>query len=185
MKCNVCQSEISDQSSFCCNCGARVTSVKLNKCPDCNAEIEDGLMFCSNCGLRLHKVTSKIEPNIEAKIESKKEPKTEPKLESKNSIDTTISITRAMQFVCCTNSYKVIVNGHDLGKVGVGKTLFARVTKEEVTVDIICTTILIKHKIRIVLKIEQNPRIDFEVEWPGAIKALVYNADIVSKTTDF
>jgi hypothetical protein len=93
-----------------------------------------------------------------------------------------ITISRASQFVCAANTYKVIVNGSPLGNIPVGRTIVATVSTDVATVEIICTTIMINKKLRMKLHLGANPAVSFSVQWPGDIFASVQDAQILEKS---
>lgn len=45
----------------------------------------------------------------------------------------------------------------------------------------ICATIMVKSQRRLVLKLGDNPRVSFKVEWPGTILETVYDAQILER----
>lgn len=48
-KCPNCGKEISENSKFCSNCGAKI---ETSYCKNCGEKLEPGAKFCSNCGTR-------------------------------------------------------------------------------------------------------------------------------------
>ena len=165
MFCKNCGSELLDRAEFCGKCGTRVSQPLKKLCPNCKNELDPNTIFCSKCGA---KVDVTPNPNIITPIHSVK--------------NRAISITRESQFQCMANTYKVIVNGNDLGNISAGKTLSTSVMTEQATVEIICTTIMISAKLRTVLQLGENTKITFKVQWPGSIFASVQGAKILEQS---
>lgn len=92
-------------------------------------------------------------------------------------------ISRDSQFQCTGNTYKVVVNGNFLGNVPVGGALrtIVLVSSDMATVGIICTAVMKKTRRRHVLRLGENPRISFKVEWPGAIQEMVHDATVLER----
>lgn len=123
------------------------------------------IVFCTGCGMKLPSGDSQPFSLINMVQE----------------VAHTIVIFRASQLVCAACTYKVFVNGQDLGLVGVGKSVSMQVFSDTVTVDICCTTVMMSgHQLHATLKLLQNPRVNFKLEYGGAINATVDGAEILS-----
>ena len=53
MKCNFCNTEVSEGTKFCPNCGNKIEVPQSLKCPQCNTEVTEGVNFCPNCGSQI------------------------------------------------------------------------------------------------------------------------------------
>ncbi|WRS26136.1 hypothetical protein U6B65_07145 [Oscillospiraceae bacterium MB08-C2-2] len=138
----------------------------MNNCPKCKSVVSDDLFFCSKCGERLlSPSTSSVSVGADSRTRL-------------------LVVTRASQFQCVMNTYRVVVDGNLLGNVASGSSLTSHVSNWA-TVDIICTTIMVSAKRRLVLKVGEKPIVSFKVQWPGSILASVQDAEIVEQKTDW
>lgn len=93
---------------------------------------------------------------------------------------TTLTITRETQFICAACPYKVIVDGVDYGAVGVGQSKVVSSSSEIVTVEILCTMLMMsQHKVKMKLKLGSNPKIVFKLLYGGSIVPSVHGAEIL------
>lgn len=163
--CKNCGSILADGTVFCGKCGTRVDQPLGLRCPNCGTELEPGMLFCSKCGA---KVGATINPVSVPEVQTVK--------------NRTVSITRESQFQCMANTYRVTVNGNNLGNIGVGKTIRTSVMTEQATVEIVCMTLMIDAKLRMVLQLGDDTEISFKVQWPGSIQATVRGAKILEQS---
>lgn len=135
-------------------------------CSQCGSKVEETAIFCSNCGAKI--------ANIE---KSHHDFPTKPGL----SFPMNFTVSRESQFICAGTAYKVIINGQDLGKIGVGKTISTTIYTEDVSVEIRCATILMKGiHASFQLKVNKNnPGVTFKLRNGGPIDATVHGAQIV------
>lgn len=159
--CKKCGAPLLTGSKFCGRCGTAVNKPIVQICPTCKNEVLEGFVFCNKCGTRL------VSPVVNYR--------------GGDSRTRTLIISRDSQFQCAGNTYKVVVNGNSLGNVSVGGALRTIVSSDTATVEIICTTIMNKARRRLVLRLGENPRISFKVEWPGAIQETVHDATILER----
>lgn len=161
MICGKCGSNIPEGAVFCPYCGNKSTVPQnIKYCPMCGAALNNGQIFCSNCGTACGHGGG----------------------QQTNSIARTLIISRKAQFVCSLTSYKVFVDGIDLGNIGVGKSLFANISADTVRVEIKCTTVLMTGiRLFMLLKVTQNPKVEFELQYGGAISATVSGAEILQQ----
>lgn len=136
-------------------------------CSQCGSKVEDYAIFCSNCG-------SKI-TNIE-KAHNDRSTK------STLSFPMTFTVSRESQFTCSGTGYKVIINGQDLGKIGVGKTLATTINSEDVSIEIRCTAMLMTgiHATFQLKVTSSNPSVTFKLRYGGPIDATVHGAQILN-----
>lgn len=138
----------------------------MRYCSMCGAQIPDYGRFCGSCGAPVAQTSVPPPPAAPAMIAK------------------TLTIARKSQFICAGAGYKVLVDGVDLGNIGVGKSISTRVFSETVRVEIQCTTILMKGiRLRMVLRVTGTPRVDFELQYGGAISATVSGADILEQAS--
>jgi uncharacterized Zn finger protein (UPF0148 family) len=161
--CKKCGSVLTDGAVFCGKCGTRVDQPLKNLCPNCGNELEPGMLFCSRCGTQTGSAAAPVSAVPAAK-------------------ERAISITRETQFQCMANTYRVTVNGNSLGNIGVGKTLCTTVLSEQATVEIVCTTVMVHAKLRMVLRLGDETRITVKIQWPGSIHASVQGAKILEQS---
>lgn len=161
--CKKCGAVLLEGTVFCGKCGTRVDEPLKTLCPNCKTELAPNTVFCGKCGTKVDSAPVRS-PN------------------PASSHTHTLSITRESQFQCMGNTYKVIVNGNDLGNISVGKTISTSLNAETATVEIISTTIMVNQKLRMVLQLGGNTRIHFKIQWPGSIQATVQDAKIVEQS---
>lgn len=165
IKCTKCGEFIPDGSKYCGKCGTYANPLLNNICPNCRSEVANGLFFCDKCGVRLDPpVTNSVTTSTTSRI---------------------LTISRELQFQCAANTYKVIVNGINLGNIIVGKSLTTSVSTEIVTVEIISTMIMTKAKLKMILKLGIDAKISFKIQWPGDIIASVIDAEMLEKYTRY
>lgn len=127
-------------------------------CNQCGTELPEGSKFCGVCG---------------ASVQSGGE-------SADTGVVHTLVISRASQFVCALTSYEAYIDGSVLGNIPVGQSIAARVFSDVVKVEIKCTTIMMKRfKVGFLLRLHQNPRVDFKLNYPGTIIYNVSGADIL------
>jgi DNA-directed RNA polymerase subunit RPC12/RpoP len=132
-------------------------------CPHCGKKITKISIFCGHCGAAVK--DSGGSGGI-----------TVPAAPSK------IVIKRESQFVCMAVSYKVLVNGRDYGNIGQGESIIASLTTDTALVEIHCTTVLMtNNKLTMKLRLENNPRINFKVQYGGQIIPTVLGARVLEK----
>lgn len=137
----------------------------MGYCAKCGSPLAEGGRFCGSCGAPVER--GMPEPDRYQK----------PQFAAK-----TLTVARKSQFICCGTGYAVSVDGVDLGNVGVGKSITTRVFSETVRVEIRCTTVLMKKiKLWMLLRVTGTPRVDFELQYGGAISATVTGAEIVDQ----
>ncbi|MCX7773797.1 MAG: hypothetical protein N2376_11870, partial [Clostridia bacterium] len=79
-----------------------------------------------------------------------------------------LTIARETQFVCAACPYKVVVEGVDYGTLNVGQSRVVSSSSQVVTVDIVCTMIMMtQHRVRLKLKLGNSPRVDFKLLYGG------------------
>lgn len=143
----------------------------MRYCSMCGAQIPEGGRFCGNCGAPAAQAPAPPAPppqpgGYQAPVVTAK----------------TLTIARKSQFICAGTGYKVLVDGVDLGNIGVGKSINTRVFTETVRVEIQCTTILMKGiRLWMLLRVTGIPRVDFELQYGGAISATVSGAEILDQ----
>lgn len=71
MKCNKCQSEISEGAKFCKNCGSLVqaspnppAAEEKNLCKKCGSQLAEGAQFCNNCGASVEREASEPKQRV-------------------------------------------------------------------------------------------------------------------------
>ncbi len=161
--CKKCGAVLLEGAVFCGTCGTRVEEPLKKLCPNCKAELEPNAVFCGKCGTKTDS-TPVVNPiPIRSQIH-------------------TLNITRESQFQCMGNTYKVIVNGNDLGNISVGKTISTTLNSETATLEIVSTTIMVNQKLRMVLQLGENTRVHFKIQWPGSIQATVQDAKILEQS---
>lgn len=64
IKCEECNSEMSDQARYCPKCGAEN---KFIFCPDCKQKISRKAMNCPNCGCQIRNINNNVNENPNAK----------------------------------------------------------------------------------------------------------------------
>lgn len=168
MNCPNCSAIVPEGASFCPQCGAP----QKKTCPSCGAEVTGGGRFCNKCGAKL--VPDATEPPTQ------NTPSAPPPFPGR-----LFKVIREQQVICMANTYQVTINGNQLGNIGIGQTISFNAITEYITVDIICTTIMINARLRMKLKLGINPYIRFKVEWPGKIIASVFDAEIIEQTNQF
>ena len=131
-------------------------------CGNCGETLREGALFCGKCGTRVESVRPSAPTGNPSAIR-------------------TLTISREQQFQCMANTYKVIVNGNNLGNIGMGRSLNISLATDTATVDIISTTVMIDQKLHLVLKLGENPRVNLKIEWPGSIHPTVQNATILEQ----
>lgn len=166
--CAHCGKKIAANAPFCGYCGQanpgigggagkpdeRVKSQII--CGHCGKRILENSGFCGYCG-------SPAKPS-----EAKRSP---------------MVITRDSQLVCMAVQYKVVVNGIDYGKINVGQSKTVPSETPVATVEILCTTVMMaNNRIRMKLKLGNNPRINFKVQYGGRIMPVVQGAEILEKS---
>lgn len=159
--CKKCGAPMIAGSKFCCQCGTAVDEPIPQSCPKCGSRAVEGAVFCNKCGARLT-------PLAGDRGRMPSGPRT-------------LIVSRDAQFQCVANTYKVVVNGTVLGNVPAGGALRTRVASDIATVEIVCTTVLVKARKRLVLKLGENPRVAFSVQWPGTILESVHDAQILER----
>lgn len=164
--CKKCGSVLLEGATFCGKCGTRIDEPLKKLCPNCKTELAPNMAFCSKCGARVDIAPI---PNTNTAYQP-------PKIR-------TLSISRESQFQCMGNTYKVIVNGNDLGNISIGKTISTNLSSENATLEIVSTTIMINQKLRLVLQLGENPKVHFKIQWPGSILATVQDANILEQST--
>jgi|GEM_PF-2926658 hypothetical protein len=184
-KCVKCGTTLTEGANYCSLCGAAAISPDRIICSKCGTEIVAGAFFCDNCGA---KVTATV-------VQNPSTPQPPPPINITNvpspyppypvAANRVLRITRESQFQCMANTYQVIVNGNYLGNIGVGKTISLNVNVDTAVVDIICTTIMINARMRLVLKLGPVTSVNFKVEWPGDIYPTVYGAQVIEQTKFF
>lgn len=159
--CTNCGKKIGDNAAFCPYCGKSVAvSQDTNQCFVCGAQLKAGQLFCTNCGTSCRQSERK-QPEKTAR---------------------TLTVARKAQLICAGVSYKVSVDGVDFGKIGVGKSFTTTVFSDTVRVEIRCTTVLMTGiRLSMLLKISENARVDFELEYGGPISATVSGAQILQQ----
>ena len=140
-------------------------------CTQCGKKVQDSAIFCSNCGTKL------------APIEKPQQIVSD---HAELSFPMDFTVSREKQFVCAGTSYKVIINGQNLGNIGVGKAKSASIYSEDVSVEIRCTTILMTgiHASFQLKVIRNNPGVTFKLRNGGPIDAKVHGAEIISFNGD-
>lgn len=136
-------------------------------CSQCGSRVEDSAIFCSNCGVQIAHV-GKSHHDIPTK--------------SGFAFPMNFTVSRENQFICAATAYKVIINGQDLGKIGVGKTLSTTIHSEDVSVEIRCATMLMTgiHASFQLKVISSNPSVAFKLRYGGPIDATVHGAQIIN-----
>lgn len=157
--CKKCGAPLIPGSRFCGKCGTAVDAPVRRICPKCKSEVAAGLIFCDKCGERLAPIA--VERG------------------GKDDRPRTLTISRESQFQCLANTYRVVVDGNVIGNVSSGGALHVNVLSDITTVEIICTTIMVNARVRLRLKLGENPRVSFKVQWPGTIQPAVHNAQIL------
>ncbi len=143
----------------------------MRYCSMCGSQIPEGGRFCGNCGAPVAQQPAAPAPQFDGY---------QP--QPAQVIAKTLTVARKSQFICAATGYKVLVDGVDLGNVGVGKSISTRVFSDTVRVEIQCTTILMKGiRLWMLLRITGIPRVDFELQYGGAISATVSGADILDQ----
>lgn len=133
-------------------------------CKNCGTPLPPDGLFCPTCGVRNDQISAGAGTDHQYAAAAAH----------------TLVISRASQFVCAAVSYEVYINGAVLGKVPVGQSISTRIFSNTVRVEIRCTTMLMKHiKLWMVLRPERNPRLEFSLQYGGAIKASVSGAEIL------
>lgn len=188
--CIKCGAILTEGAKFCNICGATAVAIEKVKCPKCGIEAAIGSYFCNQCGTRLTDPVSRPQGAPQPQIPATPTPIVIPPITSRPAIPPVISnrllrITRESQFQCMANSYQVTVNGNLLGNISVGRTICINIPVDTAMVDIICTTVMINARMRLVLKLGNSPSITFRVEWPGDIYPVVYDAQIMQQTKSF
>lgn len=140
-------------------------------CSYCGQKLPDDVLFCTSCGMKLPSASSQTSSPIN--------------MVQRGNISVaahTIVVSRAVQFICAGCTYKVFVNGQNLGHVGVGKSVSMQFFSDAVDVDICCTTVWMSGcQLHLTLKPLQNPRVDFKLEYGGSIHATVGGAEILAQ----
>lgn len=168
--CSGCGKKIPIAAEFCGYCGSRIMNtgdtVKVPEppvkeeifCPHCGKKIPASAEFCGFCGGKAVNFVPVAQ--------------------------TPIIITRDTQFICMAVQYKVIVNGIDYGNIAVGQSKVIASSKHITTVEIICTTIMMtSNKLKMKLKLEKDPRINFKVQYGGQIIPTVIGAKVIERST--
>jgi len=163
--CKNCGSILVDGVTFCGKCGTQVDQPLKRLCPNCQNELEPGATFCSKCGTRVGALANPATVSPVRTVKTR-----------------TISISRESQFQCMANTYRVTVNGNNLGNISTGKTICTNVMTEQATVEIVCTTVMINAKLRMVLQLGDVTKVTFKVQWPGTILASVQDAEILEQS---
>ncbi len=176
--CGHCGRKIAVTDPFCGYCGNRIGKIKeeVKKpgkpavpeifCGHCGKKIPGDSVFCGFCG------------NSPTRAKVVMQPET-PK-------QTQIVITRDTQFVCAGVLYKVVVNGVDYGNIMIGQSKVVPVTTPVATVEILVNMIMMmQHKVRLKLKLGENPRVNFKLQYGGAIEPVVQDAEILEKVYKF
>jgi molecular chaperone DnaK (HSP70) len=170
--CIHCGKKIAVTDPFCGYCGRRNDrSIEAAKQPDKPAQAE---IFCGHCGKKIPQDSIFCgycgnSPTQERAVMQTELPK-----------QTLITIARESQYICAACSYKVVVNGIDYGKIPVGQTKIVPSTTKIATVEILCTTILMtNHRVRLKLKLGKNPRINFKLQYGGAIEYFIRDAELI------
>lgn len=159
--CKKCGAPMLTDSKFCGRCGAERDAPLPRVCPKCKSQVTEGSIFCSKCGARVTPMT------MDCREVS---PKTR-----------TLVVSREAQFQCAGNTYVVSVNGTSLGKVPAGGGVRTTVASDVATVEIVCTTVMVKARRRLVLKLGDNPRVSFKTQWPGMILETVHDAQVLER----
>lgn len=173
-------------SIFCGKCGTAVNAPLKTICPKCKSEVADGFFFCNRCGEKLSSPSVRnVEPLIQV-LRKRIENAGPAPASGGYCAPKTLTVFRESQFVCAACTYNVMVNGNALGRVSGGNSITATVTSDTATVEIFCTTVMMtNHKLRLVLRLGQNPRITFKLQYGGAINATVHDADILQQRTHY
>jgi len=163
MVCNNCGSEIDGKATFCIRCGAKNEAKEGRVCGKCNNVIKEGLFFCPFCGTKAVLNESPI-----------KQPKTMPLTGGK------LVISRDSQFACMACDYKITINGMDYGNIAAGNKKTINVHTPIIEIEIACTTIMMKaQRIRLKLRLGNNPHVQFRLEHGGRIIPTVIGAEIL------
>lgn len=163
--CGKCGAVLREGSRFCGKCGASVDMPDKRICPRCGNEVADGLFFCNRCGARIEPLAAAVGggyPHVR-----------------------TLVVTREPQFQCAGNSYRLIVDGEVLGNMSVGASLRTAVASDTATVEIVCTTLMVHAKLRLVLRLGNNPKLSFKVKWPGTVIATASDAEILEQQRNY
>jgi hypothetical protein len=162
--CEACGRKIPVNSVFCCYCGSKNSNISIQPVPTdiyckiCGNKISSDSIYCRCCGALI------------------------PQTEGIYVRQTTLLIKRDMQFVCSAVFFKVVVDGIDYGNINIGQSKQVNVTSQIVFVEIICTTIMLtNYKLRMRLKIGNNPCINFKVQYPAEIIPTIIDAEIMEK----
>lgn len=122
-------------------------------CGKCGKKIPVSAEFCGYCGFSM-------KPGTAAKFN--------------------LVVARDSQFVCAGVLYQVIVDGVNHGTLLIGQSKTVTVSKPVTIVEIVCTTVLMKHNIvKMKLHLVKNPRVNFKVNQNGQIIPAVSGADII------
>jgi hypothetical protein len=171
--CPQCQRSIPYNAAFCGYCGNRIVEPAPQPrpvqpiqspvqstvlCGFCGGKISAGSAFCGQCG--------------------------KPQVSAQNAphIQSTLTVSRESQFMNAAVYYNVVVDGCNYGNLAIGKSISVPINSQIVTVDILCTTIMMTgHKVRLKLNVGEAPRVNFKTEYGGRIIPSVFGADIIEQ----
>lgn len=206
VNCVKCGTLLTEGARFCNMCGAAAPAIEKIKCPKCGIEATAGSYFCNQCGTRLTDPVSRPQSVPQPQSPAAPQPTAVPPIAARPAmpplapamnarpvmppvapatITRQLRITRESQFQCMANSYQVTVNRNLLGNISVGQTICINIPTETAVVDIICTTVMINARMRLVLRLGNTPIVTFRVEWPGDIYPVVYDAQIMQQAKYF
>jgi hypothetical protein len=140
-------------------------------CGECGFQMNDGVALCEKCGSKPGGGVAKREMGAFAP---------DAPLPSADLNGGMLTISRAPQLMGSLCTYKITVNGDDYGSIGVGQSKTINVPWQIADVEIACTTIMMKHqKVRLKIRLGDNPHIRFELEYGGRIVPSVTGAELL------
>ena len=114
IKCNNCNAEFSEETSFCTECGKPIENLLKNTenlqdqnviCPQCNAEISSELKFCEECGTKIEHIHNTNQETTCPKCYAELPPGTSFCTECGENIQVSINLTT------CPKCFEEIPNG--------------------------------------------------------------------------
>jgi tetratricopeptide (TPR) repeat protein len=92
-----------------------------------------------------------------------------------------LTIKRSVRATACKTQYDIIVAGNSLGNIAIGETVETKITANTVPVEIIPVNDSFNRKLKLVLRLGNNPVITIKVDRWGAIVPTVDNAKILER----
>jgi len=195
--------ELAEGSVFCFKCGTRVAAAApKNTCPKCGAEADADAVFCDACGARMSAPASTAPTQatpanrVVHAAPTTPSPSPQPAAPPAAAADAapaarTLTVMSEVAGAgmligpAGTGFHKVLVDGRELGTIGVGlnKSLRATVHSETVTVEIVGRVLLRSPKLVLKLRLTgPNPTVSFKAHWMnGVITPTVRDAEILEQ----